>query len=354
MTKSRIAYIDITKGIAILLVIFGHTFRDSMRADYFWCDYSYCFVYRFHVSMFFLLSGMTYAMTREKYLGQNPLRFIAKRARQLLLPWFSYSILMYAVFSLVQLVPKIKEILSGGAYGFISPLLYLRAMLFNENPYSFHLWYLNALFFITVFTYLIDRFFDKATARTLKIVFILTVPMIYNLFAENQVWVIKGFLQKLPLFLLGTLLDHELVVRRAKALSVSGAVSIAVLAVYTYLVNYETVLASDSFFAGMLLFFAEHLIVVMTTLGIAAVCHLLRRKLKFVEYLGRNSMVYYLYHQPFCCAFLGMVLYDVMGLPAIAVVAACLALSIVIPYCVVKAVKLLKLTPVFEFFGLPV
>ncbi len=354
MSKNRIAYIDIAKGIAVLLVIFGHTFRDSMRADHFWCDYSYFFVYRFHVSTLFILSGMSYRIARQKYLSQNPLKYIIKKSRQLLLPWFSYSVLIYAVFSLVQFVPAIKDILSGGAYGFVPPLSYLRSMLMNENPYSFHLWYLNALFLMTVFTYLIDRFFNKTAARTLEIVFIMVVPVLYTLFGENQVWVIKGFLQKLPLFLLGTLLDYDVVIRRAKALSIIGVISAAVLAVYTYLFNFEISVTSDSCLTGILLFFAENAIAAMTALGISAICHLLREKLKFVEYLGRNSMIYYLYHQPFCCAFLGMALYDVIKLPAIVVVIACSALSIIIPYLVVKTVKRLKLTEVFQFFGLPV
>ena len=50
----------------MLLVIYGHTFRESMRAAYAWCDFSYTLVYRFHVSLLFLLSGFGYALTLEK------------------------------------------------------------------------------------------------------------------------------------------------------------------------------------------------------------------------------------------------------------------------------------------------
>ena len=32
--KKRLSYIDAAKGLAVLLVIFGHTFRESMRADF--------------------------------------------------------------------------------------------------------------------------------------------------------------------------------------------------------------------------------------------------------------------------------------------------------------------------------
>ena len=66
MKDRRFHYVDAARGIAVLLVIYGHTFRESMRAAYAWCDFSYALVYRFHVSLLFLLSGFGYALTLEK------------------------------------------------------------------------------------------------------------------------------------------------------------------------------------------------------------------------------------------------------------------------------------------------
>lgn len=81
--KKRIDYIDIAKGFALLLVIFGHTFRDSMRSTYFWCGFSYSFVYRFHISLLFLLSGMSLSDNDPSVI------FFAKRVKGVLLPWFT-------------------------------------------------------------------------------------------------------------------------------------------------------------------------------------------------------------------------------------------------------------------------
>ena len=63
MKDRRFHYVDAARGIAVLLVIYGHTFRESMRAAYAWCDFSYALVYRFHVSLLFLLSGFGYALS---------------------------------------------------------------------------------------------------------------------------------------------------------------------------------------------------------------------------------------------------------------------------------------------------
>lgn len=81
--KKRIEYIDIAKGFALFLVIFGHTFRDSMRSTYFWCGFSYSFVYRFHISFAF-------SAVRNEPFGQRPFGdFFAKRVKGVLLPWFT-------------------------------------------------------------------------------------------------------------------------------------------------------------------------------------------------------------------------------------------------------------------------
>jgi len=99
----RFHYVDAARGIAVLLVIYGHTFRESMRAAYAWCDFSYALVYRFHVSLLFLLSGFGYALTLEKNRTLTEWRYLGKKAKALLLPWFSYSVLIYVMFVAAQL-----------------------------------------------------------------------------------------------------------------------------------------------------------------------------------------------------------------------------------------------------------
>mgnify|MGYP003433042876 CR=1 FL=1 len=83
MKDRRFHYVDAARGIAVLLVIYGHTFRESMRAAYAWCDFSYTLVYRFHVSLLFLLSGFGYALTLEKNKTLTEWRYLGKKAKLL-------------------------------------------------------------------------------------------------------------------------------------------------------------------------------------------------------------------------------------------------------------------------------
>ena len=80
MKDRRFHYVDAARGIAVLLVIYGHTFRESMRAAYAWCDFSYTLVYRFHVSLLFLLSGFGYALTLEKNKTLTEWRYLGSKS----------------------------------------------------------------------------------------------------------------------------------------------------------------------------------------------------------------------------------------------------------------------------------
>ena len=95
-TAKRLDHIDIAKAIGLLLVIYGHTFRMSMRAVHPWCAFSYTFVYRFHVPLLFLLSGMGCALTAQKNRSLSARQFLRKKA-QILLNILFYDSLNFAV-----------------------------------------------------------------------------------------------------------------------------------------------------------------------------------------------------------------------------------------------------------------
>ena len=90
MKKKRIEYIDIAKGICILLVVIGHelTWNDALRS----------FIYSFHIPMFFALSGMVMVVTYELDLPFD--LFLKKNINGILKPYFQVSII-YIAYDLV-------------------------------------------------------------------------------------------------------------------------------------------------------------------------------------------------------------------------------------------------------------
>ena len=69
-TKQRISWIDVTKGIAIYLVILGHSLIGLKVNDY---------IFAFHMPLFFIASGLLF---REKSIKKT----IAGNIKKLLVP----------------------------------------------------------------------------------------------------------------------------------------------------------------------------------------------------------------------------------------------------------------------------
>lgn len=74
----RIDWIDIAKGVGILLVILGHSVQFGGRI--------HNFIFSFHMPLFFILSGLVYRYSNNK-------EFINKKVRTLILPYISFYII---------------------------------------------------------------------------------------------------------------------------------------------------------------------------------------------------------------------------------------------------------------------
>ena len=79
--NKRLEYIDVCKGIGIILVILGHTYYCPKKL--------YNLIYCFHMPLFFILSGFTYNKDRNNDMEFK--LFVKKKAKQLLLPYFVFA-----------------------------------------------------------------------------------------------------------------------------------------------------------------------------------------------------------------------------------------------------------------------
>lgn len=118
--KQRIQYLDSLRGGAILLVILGH----CLQTGDWYNDYVWNLIYSFHMALFMAVSG--FVSYRESLVWTT----IKKRALELLLPFFSWSL-------------AVAFVLGNGISTFIKMLRY---------PDS-SLWFLWVLFFIILLTH---------------------------------------------------------------------------------------------------------------------------------------------------------------------------------------------------------
>lgn len=141
--KQRLDYLDVAKGLGIILVLLGHSCGIPFAGAY---------VNSFYMAMFFVVAGYVYHPSEKSY-GQS----VARRFKRILIPYFAYNGLLFAYFVLRQIIGGIvggHEAAGAGEYlQAIVGVLYSRNFLWvgrDENIYFFKLlndpvWFLTAM-----------------------------------------------------------------------------------------------------------------------------------------------------------------------------------------------------------------
>lgn len=89
VAKKRFDEIDIVKGIAILFVLWHHSFilYPIYMLDIPWCQYAMAIHGTFFLNVFFLVSGYLFANSTQRSFLEN----FKRKASRLLIPYFSYA-----------------------------------------------------------------------------------------------------------------------------------------------------------------------------------------------------------------------------------------------------------------------
>lgn len=146
MADNRIEWIDIAKGIGIILVIAGHTF---------YLGYSYP-LYAFHMPLFFFLSGLLFVERKQSFSA-----FLKNKTSSLLKPWLIFLVISLFV---CLLIPEYRNQITLKAV--VSDLYTANTNVFQNSS----LWYLICFFFMLVIFYFVKKI--KRT-RIMQIVFLL-------------------------------------------------------------------------------------------------------------------------------------------------------------------------------------
>ena len=128
----RIEWIDIARGIAIILVCLGH--RDIPKSLSTW-------IYTFHIPVFFFLSG--YVTKYEKY--KNVKEFIVRKVKGLIAPYFSLGIVYIVLQFLYSLV----------FHNEFNTIKHLKNLLYGSRIGSS--WFITCLICVEIICYIISQ-----------------------------------------------------------------------------------------------------------------------------------------------------------------------------------------------------
>ena len=94
---SRVQFLDAARGLAIILVVIGHVVARELPAGNYWYAYLNDVIYRFHMPLFMVLTGMSFALSLPRFSAWPQVAaFSAKRAERLLVAYVAFGVLILA------------------------------------------------------------------------------------------------------------------------------------------------------------------------------------------------------------------------------------------------------------------
>ena len=161
--SKRIEYIDIARGIGILLVVLAHNDFGYVSA------FAYKVIYSFHMPLFFFLSG--YFLN----VSMPFLDFIKKRFNSLLKPYFFTIFLIYA------------GSISFGIMGFATAIRRIVKSLYGSGRYIdwVQLWFLPHLFVVSLYAFLFFAAFGKWNNRYIRWIALVLTLGVSSLFLQD-------------------------------------------------------------------------------------------------------------------------------------------------------------------------
>lgn len=148
-TVRRLEYMDIAKGIGILLMIIGHA-----SGGYKYSEPFSIYIHSFHMPIFFLISGYLYQNHKDKTM----MFIVKKKAMSLMIPYVFFGLGTYVLWLGMQLPEYFKGTQGSGL---LSPLKHLLWINSTGLAISGEFWFLSALFIATILFEIVNRYISN-------------------------------------------------------------------------------------------------------------------------------------------------------------------------------------------------
>lgn len=152
---NRLDWIDIAKGIGIVLVVFAHTLVPQIRENSTGAGFLWIFIYNFHMPLFFFLSGWLFEKGLSHYT--NTPKFILGKLKFLMLPYLTFSVFAYVFINFALKIDKLAAVLQGGGYTATALKDAALQILTYNGHIDQHLWFVFSLFIVFLVNILLPK-----------------------------------------------------------------------------------------------------------------------------------------------------------------------------------------------------
>lgn len=204
----RLLSLDFAKGIAIILVVYGHADIKMDPAFYeLELKIIHKIIYSFHLPLFFMISGAltTRFMNQNDFDGKN---FIKKNALNILYPFYSLSI----AFAIINVITPQSFFQTPGIGEMVKALLFMQSH--NDFLPSPNLWFLFTLFSCALITYLLVKI-ARVDKYSLLIIAVL-LQLAYKWFYFVDFFGLRRFLYNYAFYAFGYILCAQILNEKQK------------------------------------------------------------------------------------------------------------------------------------------
>lgn len=260
MRAERLSWLDVLKGIGIILVAIGHIYSNQVIFNW---------LYSFHMPLFFLAAGWVY---KEKTV----LTDIKRRIQTIVIPYFSFGFLVLVYWQMIERRFRDSDM------SFIDSLLGLFSGCYDNLDFNIHLWFLPC-FFVTVAPFNI-----LVNLGGKKIAYIVSalISLIYVVLPMPELpWGINRVFKYIGFYAVGVFLAEKGVNVVKKK---SGA---RIVAIGLFALNFF--LAFHNLTTGIMWFVTALIGVVVIVL----ICQIINEN-RVLQYFGRISLIVLCIHGP--------------------------------------------------------
>ncbi|MBB1529611.1 MAG: acyltransferase family protein [Prevotella sp.] len=277
MGKYRFNWIDTSKGLLIIFVIFYHipVFAGQYNIDNFnWMFYSYPFYKYYFMPAFFIITGFC-----SSFVNRSFLLFVKQNFKTLILPGFFVSIG----------IPWCSHLLRGN-----TQLLYYWIPI-KDFLYTGGFWFLTSLFFGKVIYYIIFNLSHSTAVRGGLTLLLLVIGCVMRVKGVENIWFIQNTLCLCVFFCIGNFLFiyREMLLEKRMILiySLIYFTIVCMSNIYNFELPFVTLHVSIDFY-NIPLFLILSITGSMMLLGLSK----MMGEISILESIGRRTLVIYIFH----------------------------------------------------------